>query len=123
VSADRHPEVRGAGGNINKTQASYTEIVVSTWSGLESTALHTFNRSGHGYRDISAAGQNFLIYIQNEPLFVTDTSASAPIIASIFTLINERHHAAGKSRVEFVNPTLYQNPDAFTDVRITFIRP
>jgi hypothetical protein len=39
VSADRHPEVRGAGGNINETQASYTEIVVQ--HGLDLSLRHS----------------------------------------------------------------------------------
>jgi tripeptidyl-peptidase-1 len=55
------------------------------------------------------------------PDFVGGTSASAPIVASIITLINEQRLAAGKSTVGFINPTIYQNPDAFTDVR-TFLQ-
>jgi tripeptidyl-peptidase-1 len=43
---------------------------------------------------------------------------STPIVASIFTLINEERLAAGKSPVGFVNPTLYANPQMFNDVTI-----
>jgi tripeptidyl-peptidase I len=66
--------------------------------------------------DVAAVGQNILLYADNEPAFIGGTSASAPIFSSIITLINEQRLAAGKSRVGFLNPTLYQNPDAFTDV-------
>jgi hypothetical protein len=38
------------------------------------------------------------------------TSMAAPVVASIFTLINEERLAVGKHPVGFVNPTLYTNP-------------
>ena len=77
-----------------------------------------YNKSGRGYPDVAAIGLNILLYVDNEPTFVGGTSASAPIFSSIITLINEKRLAAGKSTVGFINPTLYQNPDAFTDVSL-----
>lgn len=44
------------------------------------------------------------------------TSLSAPIWASLLTIINEDRIAAGKPSVGFVNPLLYANPQAFFDV-------
>jgi tripeptidyl-peptidase-1 len=76
-----------------------------------------YNASGRGYPDVAALGQNIFLYSNGEPSFVGGTSASAPIFSSIITLINEKRLAAGKSTVGFLNPTLYQNPDAFNDVR------
>ncbi|TVY45567.1 Aorsin [Lachnellula occidentalis] len=55
-------------------------------------------------------------YNNNTVYGTPGTSASAPIFASIINLINEERLAAGKSVVGFINPTLYQNPDAFTDI-------
>jgi tripeptidyl-peptidase-1 len=75
-----------------------------------------YNQSGRGYPDVSAVGLNVLLYTDGQPKFVGGTSASAPIFASIITLINEKRLAAGKSTVGFINPTLYKNPHAFTDV-------
>ena len=65
---------------------------------------------------MAAVGLNILLYIDSQPAFGGGTSASAPIFSSIITLINEQRLTAGKSTVGFLNPTLYQNPDAFTDV-------
>jgi len=79
-----------------------------------------YNASGRGYPDVSAVGQNILLYAYGEPQFVGGTSASAPIFASIITLINEERIAAGKGPVGFLNPTLYANPGAFTDVSFFF---
>jgi subtilase family serine protease len=75
-----------------------------------------YNQSGRGYPDVSAVGLNILLYFDTQPAFVGGTSASAPIFASIINLINENRLAAGKSTVGFINPTLYKNPHAFTDV-------
>lgn len=44
------------------------------------------------------------------------TSLSAPIWASLLTIINEDRLAAGQPSVGFVNPVLYANPGAFFDI-------
>lgn len=75
-----------------------------------------YNTSGRGYPDVSALGLDVFMYGGGSSRLVSGTSASAPIFASIISLINEQRLAAGKSTVGFVNPTLYQNPDAFNDV-------
>ncbi|KAJ5994597.1 hypothetical protein N7451_010321 [Penicillium sp. IBT 35674x] len=75
-----------------------------------------YNRIGRGYPDVSAVGDNVIIYNKGLPTSIGGTSASAPVFASILTRINEERLAAGKSTVGFVNPTLYANPDAFFDV-------
>ena len=75
-----------------------------------------YNHTGRGYPDVAALGQNIFLYVSGEPSFIGGTSASAPIFSSIITLINERRLAARKSTVGFLNPTLYQHPDAFNDV-------
>ncbi|KAJ5522710.1 hypothetical protein N7513_013283 [Penicillium frequentans] len=75
-----------------------------------------YNRIGRGYPDVSAVGDNVIIYNKGLPTSIGGTSASAPVFASILTRINEERLAAGKSTVGFVNPTLYANPNAFFDV-------
>ncbi|KUJ23903.1 putative alkaline serine protease AorO [Mollisia scopiformis] len=75
-----------------------------------------YNSSGRGYPDVAAVGLNILLYADGQPTFVGGTSASAPIFASIISLINEKRLAAGKTTVGFINPTLYKNPHAFTDI-------
>ncbi|KAJ5273032.1 hypothetical protein N7478_008157 [Penicillium angulare] len=75
-----------------------------------------YNRIGRGYPDVSAVGDNVVIYNKGLPTSIGGTSASAPVFAAILTLINEERLAAGRSTVGFVNPTLYENPDAFFDI-------
>ena len=66
-----------------------------------------YNRSGRGFPDVSAVGQNIMAYVETFPSFSQGgTSASAPIFASLLNRINEVRLAAGKSTVGFVNPVL-----------------
>ena len=65
-----------------------------------------YNRNGRGYPDISAVGDNVLIFNMGAPTLIGGTSASAPVFAAILNRINEERIAAGKTTVGFVNPTL-----------------
>ncbi|KAI4726541.1 aorsin [Aureobasidium sp. EXF-10728] len=75
-----------------------------------------YNRNGRGYPDVSAIGDNVLIFNKGAPTLIGGTSAAAPVFAAILTRINEERLKAGKSTVGFVNPTLYANPGAFHDI-------
>jgi tripeptidyl-peptidase I len=75
-----------------------------------------YNRAGRGHPDVAALGDNVVIYVQGSAQLIGGTSASAPIFASIITLINEQRLNAGKSPVGFVNPILYAHPEVFHDI-------
>ncbi|KAL9115804.1 MAG: hypothetical protein Q9227_000172 [Pyrenula ochraceoflavens] len=79
---------------------------------------NVYNSSGRGFPDLSAIGLNVATVFNGRTLGVGGTSASAPIVAGIVTLLNEARIAAGKGPIGFLNPTLYQNPDAFNDITI-----
>ncbi len=76
-----------------------------------------YNRIGRGYPDVSAIGDRIAIFNKRLPTLIGGTSASAPVFASILTRINEERLAAGKSTVGFVNPVLYQHPEAFLNAQ------
>ncbi len=44
------------------------------------------------------------------------TSASAPIVAALFNRIVEERLRAGKKSLGFLNPSIYQHPELFTDI-------
>lgn len=75
-----------------------------------------YNRAGRGYPDLSAIGQNGVYVTRGKTDLVDGTSMAAPIVAAIFTRINEERLAAGKSTVGFVNPAIYKHPEVFHDV-------
>lgn len=75
-----------------------------------------YNAAGRGYPDVSAVGDNVVIFANGVPELIGGTSAAAPVFAAILNRINEERIAAGKSTVGFVNPTLYAHPEAFHDI-------
>ena len=46
------------------------------------------------------------------------TSASAPVFSALIALINDARLAAGKPALGFLNPFIYANADAFTDITV-----
>lgn len=77
-----------------------------------------FNNSQmtRGIPDISANGANFTVIINGQSILSQGTSLAVPVIASIFTMINEARMNLGKSSIGFVNPVLYAHPDALNDI-------
>jgi tripeptidyl-peptidase-1 len=75
-----------------------------------------YNRIGRGFPDVAAVGQNGAMVYLGQNYIGGGTSMSAPVVAAIFTRINEERLASGKSTIGFVNPTLYANPQMFHDI-------
>ena len=75
-----------------------------------------YNRNGRGYPDVSAVGDNIVIFNAGLPTLIGGTSASTPAFAAVLNRINEERIAVGKSTVGFVNPILYKNPGALHDI-------
>jgi tripeptidyl-peptidase-1 len=99
---------------------SYQSTAVSTFleTGVPANFAGTFNRTGRGYPDVSLQGWNFEVISGGNISTVGGTSASTPVFASIIALINDQLLAAGKPTLGFLNPWIYANPEAFTDVTI-----
>jgi len=67
-----------------------------------------FSPTGRAYPDVAAMGHNYPIEVNGAFYVGSGTSASTPVTAGMFTLINDQRLAAGKSPVGFVNPAIYQ---------------
>ncbi|KAJ7114159.1 family S53 protease [Mycena crocata] len=91
--------------------ASYLSSIGDQYSGL-------YNTSGRGFPDIALQAQNLEVAWKGSFWLVGGTSASSPIAASLFALINDRLIAAGKPVLGFLNPFLYSAAGraAFTDI-------
>jgi tripeptidyl-peptidase-1 len=75
--------------------------------------------TGRGYPDVSALGGQVNPYcVASSGRFagVAGTSASCPVVAGVFALLNGLRLDAGKSPLGFLNPFIYQNPQGFQDV-------
>lgn len=84
------------------------------YSEYDGTGL--FNKSGRGYPDVAAVGDNTYIVYQGMAGKIAGTSVAAPIWAAVLTQVNEARLRANKTTVGFVQPVLYQHPEVFTDV-------
>ncbi|KAJ7739343.1 family S53 protease [Mycena metata] len=112
----------GATGGITETAATFSSGGFSNYFAIPSyqsadvasylTTLGTtnsgkFNRTGRGFPDVSAQGENFEIAWDDELGTVDGTSCSSPTFAAIVALLNDQLVAAGKAPLGFLNPFLY----------------
>lgn len=78
-----------------------------------------YNTTGRVYPDISAIGHNFVVILDEEISPIDGTSASAPVIAGLITLLNDARLNAGKGPLGFLNPWLYGlSSDHFNGERV-----
>merc|ERR1711966_569080 len=78
-----------------------------------------WNNTGRGYPDVAALGGLVNPYcVATSGMFqgVAGTSASSPVVAGIFALLNGLRTSQNKSPLGFLNPFIYQNSAAFNDV-------
>jgi tripeptidyl-peptidase-1 len=81
---------------------------------------HVYNNSkrARGFPDVSSLGWNLATVIHGQAVGIGGTSASAPTVAAIVTLLNELRLEAGKGPIGFLNQVFYANPDAFNDITV-----
>lgn len=82
-----------------------------------STTLYNASGGTRGIPDISANGANYLCAVDGVGQLLYGTSASAPTVGSIITLINQQRITTGRKPVGFINPVLYANPKALNDIK------
>lgn len=80
------------------------------------SAQYNNSQLTRGYPDISTNGANYVVAINGGWSLVYGTSASAPTLGAIITLINEARFNLGKGSVGFLNPVAYAHPEVFRDV-------
>ncbi|KAM0791633.1 hypothetical protein ACM66B_006071 [Microbotryomycetes sp. NB124-2] len=102
---------------------SYQQSAVSTYFAKHapsySAAQYNNSMTTRGYPDISANGANYIIAIDGDFALVYGTSASAPVVGSMLSSVNDARLAAGKGPIGFINPALYSSSfkNAFNDIK------
>lgn len=63
-------------------------------------------------------GANYAVNVVGVFSPISGTSASAPVLGAMITMINDARLAAGKKTVGFINPVIYSKGfrDAFKDI-------
>ena len=97
----------------SKDVANYLNVVPK---GAPFPPSKSFNALGRATPDVSALGEGFQVLQNGRVMAVGGTSASAPTFAAIVSLLNEHQLQQGKKPLGFLNPFIYANQDAFTDV-------
>ena len=90
--------------------ASWQSAAVQAYlsSGVELPPAHLWDRTGRAIPDVSAVGVDFAVMVDGHLNGVSGTSASTPVVAGIFALVNHQLTAAGKPALGFLNPFIYQ---------------
>ena len=102
--------------NIFPIPSYQSSVVASYVAGLGSTYSGLYNGSGRGVPDVAAIAEKVEVIFKGSADGASGTSCASPIFASVISLINDELIAAGKSPLGFLNPFVYANPTAFTDV-------
>ncbi|KAJ3857079.1 subtilisin-like protein [Lentinula lateritia] len=108
-----------AGGFSNYfTPPSWQQPAVATYLAAIGDDLYKgrFNRSGRGFPDVSAQGENIQIVQAGAVTPVAGTSASSPIFAAVVGLLNDELLGKGRGPMGFMNPWIYAHAEAFNDI-------
>lgn len=97
-------------------QKSAVQNYFKNYKPTYSATQYNNTQTTRGFPDVSANGANYVVTVAGKVARVFGTSASAPVTASILTLINEARFNIGKGSLGFVNPTFYANPWLFNDI-------
>lgn len=65
-----------------------------------------YRGGGRGYPDLAAVGDAYVVRFNGTWCTIGGTSLSAPVVATMLTLVTEERIAAGKPTIGFVNPIL-----------------
>jgi tripeptidyl-peptidase-1 len=114
----------GGGFSIYFPRPSWQALQVADYlkSAPQLPPLNLFSSNGRGYPDVAALGFNYNVVIGGATYQESGTSASAPVVAGMLSLINGARLAAGKPALGWVNAQLYQfaltNPAVVNDITV-----
>jgi tripeptidyl-peptidase-1 len=99
----------GSGFSNYFPRPAYQEAAVSKYvKDLGDKYKGLYNPKGRSYPDLSAQGLYFAYFWNGTEGVISGTSASSPLTAGIFTLVNDALIACGKPTLGFLNPWLYK---------------
>lgn len=85
----------------DKVVPAYIKALGDQYAGL-------YNATGRAYPDLAAQGLYFAYFWNGTEGVISGTSASSPLTAGIFSLVNDALLACGKPTLGFLNPWLYK---------------
>jgi tripeptidyl-peptidase-1 len=105
------------GFSIYHQQPAWQKTAVSTYlAGIGSTYKAFFTATGRGIPDVAAQGSSFAVIDKGRSARLSGTSASSPVFAGVVALLNAARKSQGQPPLGFLNPWLYNNSAALTDI-------
>ncbi|KAI8626087.1 subtilisin-like protein [Xylariaceae sp. FL1651] len=96
---------------------SWQSTAVSSYlTSIGKTYSAYFNASNRGFPDVAAQGASFAVVDKGRNALLSGTSASSPTFAGVVALLNAARKSKGLAPLGFLNPFLYANAAAFTDI-------
>lgn len=85
------------------------EAVTRYFESLSEDELPTdgYNPNGRAYPDLALLGANYQVVLNGNVIGLYGSSASAPVLAAMVSLVNARRLAKSMGTIGFLNPTLY----------------
>jgi tripeptidyl-peptidase-1 len=83
------------------------QAVADYFASVQTPPAKGYAASGRGYPDVSLSGFGYEVVIGEAIYIVCGTSASAPSVAAMASLVNAIRVEAGASTLGFLNPALY----------------
>lgn len=107
----------GGGFSTFYTRPSFQKAAVAGYFAAATVAgtkpYPGYSVTGRGYPDVALAAVKYAVFIGDGFYGVSGTSASAPVLAGMFSNINAARRSAGKGPIGWANPALYNNRTMF----------
>ncbi|RKU41086.1 hypothetical protein DL546_004244 [Coniochaeta pulveracea] len=114
---ERAVSFSSGGFSIYHAQPAWQQAAVAGYlQQIGSTYAPYFNASGRGIPDVAAQGSAFAVIDKGRTARLSGTSASSPVFAGVVALLNAARKSKGQAPLGFLNPWLYNNSAALTDI-------
>jgi hypothetical protein len=74
-----------------------------------------YNKVGRGYPDVSLQATNYPVVVGGHWYLLSGTSAAAPVVAAMISLVNSELLSQGMNPVGLINPLLYYSGGSFAN--------
>ncbi|TGJ82022.1 hypothetical protein E0Z10_g6750 [Xylaria hypoxylon] len=117
VSPEAAVSFSSGGFSTLHARPSWQSSAVSSYlTSIGKTYSPYFNASNRGFPDVATQGASFAVVDKGRNALLSGTSASAPVFAGVVALLNAARKSQGLAPLGFLNPFLYSNANAFTDI-------
>ncbi|KAI5860577.1 tripeptidyl-peptidase [Durotheca rogersii] len=106
----------GGFSSLHAQPAWQRDAVNAYLASIGATYSAFFNASNRGFPDVAAQGSRFVVVDKGRTALLSGTSASSPVFAGVVALLNAARRSQSQPPLGFLNPWLYNNSAALTDV-------